>query len=358
MPDPSTRQANRIRVLTNLTRLDRSHPEAAGFEFRHYTAAGPISAFRAFVRSFRHDYILLNGSLHHALLLILLKRLMPFHRARVILLDVLLSVPRGPSGRAKAWLIGNLLRHAHRIFLYYSNTEGWQEYYKIPASRFAFVPFKVNEQTLISQIPVTDGGYVFCGGKTRRDFATLFEAARGRSYPVKVATSPNREIVPHGSFLDEQAAPANVEVVRLDGTPQKFISMMAAARLVVLPITPEISGAGISVYLQAMALKKCVIISAGPGADDVLTQGQAIIVPPSDPAALCDAIERAYNDSDYRENVAQKGFEWATALGGEEQLFASLLSHLSRDRALTDRGLVVPATDQRVAATAKREPSL
>jgi len=336
MPELGKTADKPIRVLTNLLRLNRSHPEAGGFEFRHYTVGGPTSAFKAFARSFRHDYILLNGSLHHALLLILLKRLTPFHRARVILLDVLLSVPRGPLGRAKARVVGALLRRSHRILLYYRNTEGWQAHYKIPADRFSFVAFKVNERTLISRTPLTDEGYVFCGGKTRRDFATLFEAVEGLDYPVKVATTSNRDIMPHGSFVDEQTAPANVEIVRLDGTPYEFISMMAASRLVVLPITPEISGAGISVYLQAMALRKCVILSAGPGAEDVLTEGQAVIVPPSDPAALRVAIERAFSDPAYREQVAQNGYEWANSLGGEEQLFASILSYLHRDRAAAE----------------------
>jgi len=343
MPELGKTADKPIRVLTNLLRLNRSHPEAGGFEFRHFTVGGPTSAFKAFARSFRHDYILLNGSLHHALLLILLKRLMPFHRARVVLLDVLLSVPRNPSGRAKAWVIGKLLSHAHRILLYYHNTEGWQKHYKIPAGRFSFVPFKVNERTLISRTPLTDEGYVFCGGKTRRDFATLFEAARGLDYPVKVATTSNRDIMPHGSYVDEQTAPANVEVVRLDGSPYDFISMMAASRLVVLPITPEISGAGISVYLQAMALRKCVIISAGPGAEDVLAEGQAVIVPPSDPAALRAAIERAYSDSDHREQIAHSGHEWANSLGGEEQLYASILSYLHRDCAAAEHSRPQPS---------------
>jgi glycosyltransferase involved in cell wall biosynthesis len=331
MPECSNRKARRIRVLTNLTRLGRSHPEAGVFELRHYTPVGVASAFSAFARSYRHDYVLVNGSLNHALLLILLKQLVPSHRARVVLLDVLLSMPKGPYERAKARVLGKLLRRAHRILLYYRNTAGWQEHYNIPANRFAFVPFKINGQNLISQTRVTDQGFIFCGGKTRRDFATLFEAVRGLDYPVRVATASNEDIKPHGSFVDEGRAPCNLEIVRLDGSPDEFISLMAASRLVVLPITPEISGAGISVYIQAMALGKCVILSAGPAAEDVLTDGQAIIVPPSDPAALRAAIVRAYNDSDYRERVARRGHDWAMTLGGEERLFSSILSLLKDD---------------------------
>jgi glycosyltransferase involved in cell wall biosynthesis len=146
-----------------------------------------------------------------------------------------------------------------------------------------------------------------------------------------VVTTANSDIARHGSFVDERAAPSNVEVVRLDGRPEAFISHMAAARLVVLPITPEICGAGISVYAQAMALGKCVIISAGPGAEDVLTSDQAIIVPPSDPAALGRAIQRAFTDPSYRAPFERSGYQWAMSLGGEEQLYDTILSQLHRD---------------------------
>jgi glycosyltransferase involved in cell wall biosynthesis len=206
-----------------------------------------------------------------------------------------------------------------------------QEHYGIPADRFLYIPFKVNQREMISQITPTDGGYVFCGGKTRRDFATLFEAVKDLDFPVKVVTTPNSDIARHGSYVDERMAPPNVEVVRLDGSPEAFIDYMASARLVALPITPEICGAGISVYAQAMALRKCVVMSAGPGAEDVLTADQAVIVPPSDPVALRQAVENAFTDPSFRAKYEQSGYEWAMSLGGEEQLYETILSHLHAD---------------------------
>jgi len=325
------KEDNKIRVLTNMTRLERAEYWAPHFAFVHHTSAGLTGSLKAFVRSFSCDYILLNGSLHQALLLLILKRAVPLHRAKVVLLDILLSEPKSLRDRMKAWIIGRLLRGAQLIMLYYRDTAGLQRHYRIPACRFRYVPFKVNERELISRTVTTDEGFIFCGGKTRRDFHTLFEAVIDLDCEITVATTANRDINPHGSFLDERTAPTNVEVVRLDGTPEDFISLMAASRLVVLPITPEICGAGISVYLQAMALRKCVIVSAGPGAEDVLTTGQAIIVPPSDPVALREAIEEALENLPYRESVATNGYEWAMSLGGEEQLFASILFELYDD---------------------------
>jgi glycosyltransferase involved in cell wall biosynthesis len=323
--------ATRIRIITNMGRLAGARYAGADLEFGTHASRGVLGALATFARSFRYDFILLDGAVPDALLLAILKTLVPFHRAKIVLLDILLSTPTGFSGRAKAWMIGRLLGRTHRIMLYYRDTRGLQQHYKIPADRFLYVPFKVNQREMISRIKPVDDGYVFCGGKTRRDFATLFEAVRDLDCPVKVVTTANSDIARHGSFVDERAAPSNVEVVRLDGRPEAFLSHMAAARLVVLPITPEICGAGISVYAQAMALGKCVIISSGPGADDVLTSDQAIIVPPSDPAALRRAIHQAFTDPSYRARFERSGYQWAMNLGGEEQLYENILSHLHRD---------------------------
>jgi glycosyltransferase involved in cell wall biosynthesis len=317
-----------IRILTNMRRMASMYQEDPSVEIRLIRLGGPMSAVAEFLRSFRYGYVLLNGEPRTAFALLALKAVFPFHRTRVVLLDIMLSAPRSFRARVKARLVGSLLARTHRIMVYYRNTKGIQAHFGIPAERFEYIPFKVNQDAFIARTPPTDGGYVFCGGKTRRDFATLFEAVDGLDIPVKVVTAENADMAQHASFADERSAPRNVEIVRSKGDPNEFIQQMAGARLVVLPITPEICGAGISVYLQAMAMKKCVIMSAGPGAEDVLTEGQAIIVPPCDPAALRGAIEKAFDDPDYRESVAQVGYEWAKKAGGEKQLYENVLAKL------------------------------
>jgi glycosyltransferase involved in cell wall biosynthesis len=320
--------SKKIRILTNMARMASMYQEDPGAEFQVIRRGSRVAVFTDLLRSYRFDYVLLNGEPRTAQALLALQAMVPFHRARVVLLDIMLSAPRGVRDRVKTRVVGFLLARTHRILVYYRNTEGIQAHFGIPGERFDYIPFKVNQDALIARTPSTDGGYVFCGGKTRRDFATLFKAVEGLEIPVRVLTVANEAMAQHGSFADERSAPPNVEIVRLKGEPDEFIRQMAGARLVVLPITPEICGAGISVYLQAMALKKCVIMSAGPGAEDVLTDGQAIIVPPRDPEALRDAIDYAFNDPDYRESVAQAGYDWAMKAGGEKRLYDTVLAKL------------------------------
>jgi hypothetical protein len=322
-----------IKVATNLSRIGEVSYNEAEFEFNVVRAGGLLSAVRLFMATFRHDYILLNGQLRTGFILAFLKTLLPSHRARIILLDVLLPTPTGIRGRAKAWLVGRLLRRIHRIMLYYRNTDGWQHHYGIPAEKFGYIPFKLNSPDLIRASTPTDQGYVFCGGKTRRDFTTLFEAVRGLDIPVRVVTTSDRDIAPHGTVLDEDSAPDNVEIIRLDGSAEPFVQQMAGSRLVVQPIVPDISGAGMSVYIMAMALRKCVITTTGPGAEDVLTGGEAIIVPAADPVALRSVIERAYSDPTYRAPFEESGHRYAIGCGEEQHLYHTILSRIHADRA-------------------------
>ncbi|MEM4655319.1 MAG: glycosyltransferase [Thermosphaera sp.] len=319
-----------LKVITNLKRLQAVASEGIQLECYPYPPESRSPTLHTFARSFKCDFILLNGCLPGALKLALCKWLVPFNPCKLVVLDILLSTPRSLKGRLKAAIFKFLFRKIDVVFLYYKNTSGLQRYYGIAPKKFRYVPFKINQYELVIAQTPADEGYIFCGGKTRRDFDTFFEAVRDLPYPVKVVTTSNDDIAPHGSHLDEAAAPPNVEVVRLDGTPRPFIELMAKARLVVMPIKPEICGAGIGVYIMAMALRKCVILSAGPGAEDVLTENQAIIVPPQDSTALRKAIEKAYSDSDYRRTYEENGYRYAITLQGEDRLMESLIAELMK----------------------------
>ncbi|MEM4655326.1 MAG: hypothetical protein QXL34_07565 [Thermosphaera sp.] len=70
--------------------------------------------------------------------------------------------------------------------------------------------------------------------------------------------------------------------------------------------------------------------AAGPGAEDVLTENQVIIVPPQNPMALRQAIEKAYTDQDYRRLYEERGYRYAMSLEGEDRLMESLVAELKK----------------------------
>lgn len=64
------------------------------------------------------------------------------------------------------------------------------------------------------------------------------------------------------------------------------------------------------------------------GVEDVLTENQAVIVPPQNPTALRKAIERAYTNRDYRRLYEERGYRYAMSLEGEDRLMESLNGEL------------------------------
>jgi glycosyltransferase involved in cell wall biosynthesis len=322
----------KLRVITNLPGLESAAVPGVDIVTEPWPSeAGGQAPWQAFRRSFGCDYILLNGSPHHLLVLALLKLLAPFNRCRIVALDILLSRPRSGSERVKTSVRGWLLRRVHRILLYYRDTSAIQQHLGLPASKFDYVPFKINQFDLVTSTPASDAGYIFCGGKTRRDFTTLIAATAPLGYPVKIVTTPNEDIARHGSYLEEGPMPPNIEVVRLDGSARPFIESMAASRLVVLPLKPDITGVGIGVYIMAMALGKPVVITAGPSTHGLLGDDLAIVVPPNDADALRDAIARVYTDAALRQRLADNGRAYALALGDERQLVRNVAAWLADD---------------------------
>ena len=285
-----------------------------------------IRRFRLLGAALGADELVLHFSLPDITFFAIAFTLLPFHRCRMTTLDFFV----GPLRGVRPLLIRWSLRHVHRFLVYFKDSRVFQESFRLPAAKFHYIPFKINAIELIRKAPLSTGDYVFCGGRSRRDFAALFAAVEPLQVRVKVVTSSEQEMNPHGSSLRGLRVPANVEISTNDSSGEFFVNLMAGSRFVVIPILPDsTTQAGIGVYLQAMALGKCVIISTSLGVSDVLTDGQAIIVPAGDVGALRAAMERAWNDSGWRDQYAAAGRRYALPLGGEDELRRSILAALT-----------------------------
>jgi glycosyltransferase involved in cell wall biosynthesis len=324
----------KLKIITNFAALKGVRREDIDLEIMVCTGLkyDPVRLVKVFFKSLKYDYVLINCSAKEVLLFAFCFLIFPFSPCKLISLDAVLSVPESRKDRMVNLVKALLLKRVYRFIEYFKNTEGFQKYYRIPARKFAYIPFKINSYEMVLKTKTTDGGYVFVGGKSRRDFATLFEAGRGLDIPIKVVSPPEYELNIHGSILANQDIPANIEWVHDDGSSESFINFIANSRLVVLPLNKRrIAPSGISVYIVAMALQKCVIITSGPGVDDLLANDMAIILPPDDPAALRQAIVKAYNDIDYRNIISKKGHDYAMGLQGEQRLVKSVIDYVCDD---------------------------
>src|SRR6266540_4373618 len=134
----------KLQIITNLPRLDGIRTD------KYVVAASPIpedesfgGGVRLFFSSFGYDLVLLNSSTRRLLSLCAVMWLLPFHRWRLISLDIHLLKPTGWKQRVAALIKRFLLRKVDLHILYFNDLEGYERYYGVSPAISRFVPFKV-----------------------------------------------------------------------------------------------------------------------------------------------------------------------------------------------------------------------
>lgn len=287
-----------------------------------------VESFAEFVRDLRNsDLVIVNG-LEITLKLCALFLIAPWLRRPLIAVDLVLRKPETLKGRSSAFLIRLLLGNADYFLHYFRDLKGYEKYFGIGLERSGYVPFKPNLRHRIKAQPDADGEYVLCLGYSMRDYETFFDAVAALGYPAAIALPNSAELRRHRSRFTRSLSkvPANVRVLSDDGSQESLVCLIRGAKLVVLPILKSsLCAAGIGIYLNSMMLGKCVLISRGPGASDVLAD-QALFFEPEDATALAAAICHAWEDNNLRSKTAASGHAYAVGLGGEPELCERILT--------------------------------
>lgn len=248
----------------------------------------------------------------------------------MVSVDILMRRPKTLGQRCSARIKRMLLTQVDLFLVYFRNTRGLSDYFGIEPSRIGYVPFKVNswENGLAEQPkPVTTSSYAICAGQTLRDIQTFVDAVRISGVPGVLLT-PGRELMKrHGTELSIANPPPNLRVVvHDDGKEATFLKWIRESSVVVIPrFLHDITSTGISTYLCAMAMERCVILSKGPGADDILTNGQAVLVDPESSHQLAGALNTLWKDDELRSRIARKGRKYVEGLKGEDRLLRDVL---------------------------------
>ncbi|MDT7688781.1 MAG: hypothetical protein QOJ70_43 [Acidobacteriota bacterium] len=315
-----------IRIISNFKRMGRV---AACDESLSHEYVGEDVGARAFMRKcLDSDVVLLNIDQKRLMLACLLRLFWPAARFRLVSSDLILRPPKTLKDRAKMFVKRILFSRVDRFVLYFKELDGYERFYGIAPDRVIYVRFKVNGWEEISARPVAspDGEYVLCAGRTLRDVGTFVEALK-RAGCRGVLLQQRRELLAeHGTSAWADELPPNVELIVDDSDRlEDYLRFIERARMVVIPrFKGDIAPTGISTYLVAMALNKCVIISEGPGAGDVLTN-EATIVPPEDPERLAEQIKLLWEDEGMRTELAARGRVYAESAQGEERLLSDIL---------------------------------
>ena len=123
--------------------------------------------------SARADYLVIHFSLVEVVFFAVF--LWPF-RCRIVTLDFF-------AGGVRPWLLPLVrwsLRRVWKLLVYFKNPTIFVKLFGLSAAKFQYVPFKINAYELVLAEPHRDDGYIFSGGRSRRD-SQLF------SQPLKTA---------------------------------------------------------------------------------------------------------------------------------------------------------------------------
>lgn len=297
-----------------------------------FEPGGPLATIRLFFAVRDCDAVVFNIDQRRLLTFCMLRRITGVRRFRLVSVDIHLPPLRTARLRWRARLVGWLLREVDLFLCYFKATLPLRQAYGLERQRFVYVPFKVNAYAALQAVEPRDGGYALVCGRSDRDYRTFAAAAHGLDIPIVVLMPP--DYAEDRDSIAGVRTPRNVRVEVHDGSDESWIEWISRARFVILPVLPDvIKPSGISTYLQAMALGKCVIISDSPGTQGLIDHGEAVVVRPGDPPALREAITRVANDAEYRKRVADIGKAYAWSLGDDGRLAEDIVQCVG---ALTD----------------------
>lgn len=318
--NPPAKSPRRLRVVTNFDVNYMGDPPDMEIH-----ALSSLSA-RHLVRALRdYDIILLNGN-PGIRLICLLKFFLRGLTARIVSVDLILDFPVTPMEWIRAWIFRLLSKEIDVFILYFKHTMGYRKLFGIRHNQLAYVAFKPSfgDKTGQKEPRAVSDTYVACLGHSMRDTSTFFHAMRITGLPGKLVCATRKDYVLHNTPLDLSHCPPNVEFVEHDTIPRTFESYLEDATIVVIPLLPGLIRAPVAVALQAMARRKCVIITRSASTHG-LYHDEAIKVPPCNPEALARAITSAWNNDVARQRTAEAGYRYAMGLKGSARLMKDIL---------------------------------
>ena len=200
------------------------------------------------------------------------------------------------KGRIVGRIQTHHLKRIDKIITYYkSSTEHLDAEHE---GKFTFVPlpaFHVN-QTRPQQAMKP---YVFSGGESQRDFASLVSAIR--SFPVNLIISTLGVGEQH---LDQSQLPKGVCVKvgdRFNKGPEEYLSDLAGATVVVVPLLETNDPKGLTTIVEALVYGKAIISTRSRGLDDYLQHGyNCLRVEAGNSRAYATAIKQLWTNDQLR----------------------------------------------------------
>lgn len=265
--------------------------------------------------------LLVSNPSTKTLFFLLAMKVFGFISYKVFVFDLILKYPQTFFERLIAKVKGVAISAIDFIFVIHKDTQGYEKFYGLNPQRFIYIPFKANNFDFCAQLDAKEGDYIVALGASQRDYRTLVEAAKLIDAQVVIVCS-DENAKNNNADLGDGSYPPNLTRVKDFVDSKRWYQYLAESKFVVVPIRgAAIQPAGISVYLEAMMVKKAVIVSEGASTNFILqNELNAMTVPAGDAKKLAFAINKLNNDSQLRDSIAQAGYEYARSLGNDLDL--------------------------------------
>ncbi len=279
-----------------------------------YNLKGVLAALRLFARRGRCRGIVTDGGAS-GVLLAYLQALCPWRRKRHVMIDCLWDLRPGTlRARLKRLRLRLAARSVHCFVVWASHeVDDYARAFGLPREKLVYVPFHTTAHDY--DFAVRDGGYLFAGGNSGRDYRPLVEAVRPLDLPVWIA-STRRELF-RGVDL-----PSHVRVEPT--THAGFREAMAGARVVVIAMESGLlHSGGQQTCLNAMLMGKPTIAVGPKWASDFIEDGvTGLLVDYDDPAGLRRAITWVMENPDAARRMGERAREHAATFTTERTMRA------------------------------------
>jgi glycosyltransferase involved in cell wall biosynthesis len=198
---------------------------------------------------------------------------------------------------------------------FYRNFLGFKE------ENIFFIPFGI-DPTDFFPIETSIGNYVISVGDGARDYTTLLQASRDIKSCVKIVSQRYR--------INSEDLPSNVQYSGY--LPISVVkTLIAASKLVILPLENVPSSCGHSVLLQSMAMEKAVVVSDVPGVTDYVIDGEtALLCEPDNPKDLALKVNFLLSNPDKAAEIGKKARKAVLDEFTEERMALKIYDVLSK----------------------------
>lgn len=183
-----------------------------------------------------------------------------------------------------------------------------------------------------------ESGFILSLGEARgRDYATLAEAMKGVSAHLHILAGGTWFAREKDTSV-EAKLPANV-VMESRVSQSALRDWYARSQFVVIPLYDKCYAAGSTSILEAMCTARAVITTRSAGVSDYVRDGEtALVVPPGDVPAMCNAINYLLQNPAEARRLGENGRRLAEQHLNMDRYVADLAGVLTGDRAPVHAG--------------------